>query len=79
MNAAQILLLWHLDTNVRAAAFACDALPASAVLPSLVVLDLDATLWTPELYQLRKLPGYRDASGADVLRARAECHLGTRF
>ena len=44
--------------------FACDELPASAVLPSLVVFDLDNTLWTPELYQLRKLPGYQDASGA---------------
>lgn len=43
--------------------FACDSLPASATMPSLVVFDLDATLWTPELYQLRKLPGYKDASG----------------
>lgn len=35
-------------------AFACDSLPATAVMPSLVVFDLDNTLWTPELYQLRK-------------------------
>ena len=32
-------------------------------LPSLIVFDLDNTLWTPELYQLRRLPGYADASG----------------
>jgi hypothetical protein len=44
-------------------AFACDLLPASAVMPSLVVFDLDNTLWTPELYMLRKLAGYKDASG----------------
>lgn len=44
--------------------FACDSLPPSAFLPSLVVFDLDHTLWTPELYQLRKLPGYQDASGS---------------
>jgi len=29
------------------AGFACDLLPDSAVLPSLVVFDLDHTLWTP--------------------------------
>ena len=43
--------------------FACDALPPSAALPALVVFDLDHTLWTPELYQLRQLAGYQDASG----------------
>eukprot|EP00961_Rhodomonas_salina_P098145 1320921-Rhodomonas_salina.2 len=39
-------------------------------MPSLVVFDLDATLWTPELYQLRKLPGYKDASDAVLFHHR---------
>jgi magnesium-dependent phosphatase 1 len=30
----------------------------SAYLPKLVVFDLDHTLWTPELYQLRHIPTY---------------------
>ena len=51
------------SSTLRMGDFACDTLPVSAVLPSLVVFDLDNTLWTPELYQLRKLPGYNDASG----------------
>ena len=38
-------------------------MPPSAALPALVVFDLDHTLWTPELYQLRQLAGYQDASG----------------
>jgi len=34
---------------------ATDASSTSTAVPSLIVLDLDNTLWTPELYQLRKL------------------------
>eukprot|EP00636_Phaeomonas_parva_P001575 CAMPEP_0118873632 /NCGR_PEP_ID=MMETSP1163-20130328/15362_1 /TAXON_ID=124430 /ORGANISM="Phaeomonas parva, Strain CCMP2877" /LENGTH=306 /DNA_ID=CAMNT_0006808923 /DNA_START=46 /DNA_END=963 /DNA_ORIENTATION=+ len=45
----------------RFGGFAADDLPADAALPKLVVFDLDHTLWTPELYQLRKLPNYADA------------------
>ena len=41
---------------------AVDSLPAEAVLPRLVVFDLDNTLWTPELYTLRSFSGYADAS-----------------
>ena len=37
-------------------------LASDAQLPRLVVFDLDHTLWTPELYTLRHLPGYDDAS-----------------
>ena len=37
-------------------------LASDARLPRLVVFDLDHTLWTPELYTLRHLPGYDDAS-----------------
>ena len=40
---------------------AIDRLPEGAVLPKLIVFDLDNTLWTPELYTLRYLDGYRDA------------------
>ena len=36
---------------------------SDARLPSLIVFDLDHTLWTPELYKLRSLKGYADASG----------------
>ena len=36
-------------------------LPAGAPLPKLIVLDLDNTVWTPELYTLRQLPGYASA------------------
>ena len=32
------------------------------VLPKLVVFDLDHTLWTPELYKLRRLEGYETAA-----------------
>ena len=41
---------------------AVNSLPAEAVLPRLVVFDLDNTLWTPELYTLRSFSGYADAS-----------------
>ena len=41
---------------------AVDTLPAEALLPRLVVFDLDNTLWTPELYTLRHFSGYADAS-----------------
>lgn len=34
----------------------------SAYLPKLVVFDLDHTLWTPELYQLRHIPTYRSVA-----------------
>ena len=37
-------------------------LASDAQLPRLVVFDLDHTLWTPELYPLRHLPGYDAAS-----------------
>ncbi|KAH8057797.1 hypothetical protein JL722_6336 [Aureococcus anophagefferens] len=39
--------------------------PSSATattLPKLLVFDLDHTLWTPELYTLRRLPGYQTAA-----------------
>ena len=36
--------------------------PAAATLPKLLVFDLDHTLWTPELYTLRRLPGYQTAA-----------------
>jgi len=36
-------------------------LPSGSSLPSLVVFDLDNTLWTPELYTLRRMPNYRTA------------------
>ena len=62
MQAASSLSLLDCKSG-GGAEFVCDNLPASAVLPSLVVFDLDHTLWTPELYQLRKLKGYSDASG----------------
>lgn len=42
--------------------YAVDELPAGARLPRLVVFDLDNTLWTPELYTLRHVPGYADVS-----------------
>ena len=38
-----------------------DRLADGAALPKLIVFDLDNTLWTPELYTLRHLAGYRDA------------------
>ena len=41
---------------------AVDALQEHAVLPRLIVFDLDNTLWTPELYTLRSFSGYSDAS-----------------
>ena len=41
---------------------AVDSLPEEAVLPRLIVFDLDNTLWTPELYTLRSFSGYADAS-----------------
>jgi len=37
----------RLSMSSSEAGFACDSLPDSAVLPSLVVFDLDHTLWTP--------------------------------
>ena len=39
------------------------AVAASALVarPKLIVFDLDATLWTPELYKLRRLPNYASA------------------
>ena len=41
----------------------CEAVADSVDhLPRLVVLDLDNTVWTPELYTLRHLPGYAAAS-----------------
>lgn len=39
-----------------------ESLPAEAELPGMIVFDLDNTLWTPELYTLRRLKGYADAS-----------------
>jgi len=36
-----------------------DGVPSDAPLPKLIVFDLDATLWEPELYQLRHLEGYQ--------------------
>ena len=44
------------------ASVAPPVLASDAQLPRLVVFDLDHTLWTPELYTLRHLPGYDDAS-----------------
>ena len=41
---------------------AVDSLSEEAVLPRLIVFDLDNTLWTPELYTLRTFSGYADAS-----------------
>jgi len=41
--------------------FVAATLPIDAPLPELVVFDLDNTLWTPELYTLRKLPNYDSA------------------
>ena len=41
---------------------AVDSLAAGSSLPQLVVFDLDNTLWTPELYTLRHLPGYATAA-----------------
>ena len=43
-------------------------LAVGAALPKVVVFDLDNTLWTPELYTLRKLPGY---AGAELPGPRA--------
>lgn len=42
--------------------------PNNAGLPSLIVFDLDNTLWTPELYQLRKLQSMdvNPVAGRDV-------------
>uniref|UniRef100_A0A0G4GFC1 CSD domain-containing protein n=1 Tax=Chromera velia CCMP2878 TaxID=1169474 RepID=A0A0G4GFC1_9ALVE len=53
--------------------FAVSFLPSpgdAAPLPKLIVFDLDNTLWTPELYTLRSLPGYRDASGPGPMAGR---------
>ena len=36
--------------------------PMDPLLPRMIVFDLDQTLWTPELYKLRRLPGYEDAA-----------------
>jgi magnesium-dependent phosphatase 1 len=47
---------------VGAAPLAIDGLPAGVRLPRLLVFDLDNTLWTPELYTLRHLPGYARAA-----------------
>ena len=41
--------------------FAALELPVDSSLPAMVVLDLDNTVWTPELFTLRKLPRYADA------------------
>ena len=43
------------------AKFAAAALDPASQLPKLVVLDLDNTVWTPELYTLRKLENYDSA------------------
>ena len=47
----------------RCIAVALHAVAASALVarPKLIVFDLDATLWTPELYKLRRLPNYASA------------------
>ena len=38
------------------------AIAASAFArPKLIVFDLDQTIWTPELYKLRRLPNYASA------------------
>lgn len=49
--------------SINKATYVADSLAADAVLPKLIVFDLDATLWTPELYTLRSLPGYKEALG----------------
>ena len=38
------------------------AAATAPTLPKLLVFDLDHTLWTPELYTLRRLPGYQTAA-----------------
>ena len=47
----------------RCIAVALHAVTASALVarPKLIVFDLDNTLWTPELYKLRRLPNYASA------------------
>ena len=47
----------------RCIAVALHAVAASALVarPKLIVFDLDQTLWTPELYKLRRLPNYASA------------------
>ena len=47
----------------RCIAVALHAVAASALVarPKLIVFDLDNTLWTPELYKLRRLPNYASA------------------
>ena len=49
--------------NHRCIAVALHAIAASALVarPKLIVFDLDNTLWTPELYKLRRLPNYASA------------------
>ena len=49
--------------NHRCIAVVLHAVAASALVarPKLIVFDLDATLWTPELYKLRRLPNYASA------------------
>ena len=49
---------WSAAGHISAVA----SLPEGARLPKLVVFDLDHTLWTPELYQLRQVPGYNTAA-----------------
>jgi magnesium-dependent phosphatase 1 len=46
--------------------FAIDALPADAILPKLIVFDLDHCLWTPELYTLRNVGPSGPRADADV-------------
>ena len=44
--------------------------PTLSALPELVVFDLDNTLWTPELYTLRQIPGYATAEPPGPLAGR---------
>ena len=61
--------------SLHASSYMTEQYPSS-LLPKLVVFDLDNTLWSPELYTLRKLPGYSDASGAGPI-AGADVQLFT--
>ena len=57
------------STSTSSATTASDS-PSPKKVPSLIVFDLDNTLWTPELYQLRKLqrqgPDAVPVAGRDV-------------
>ena len=47
--------------EVESAKLAAPTLPPGSAIPKLVVLDLDNTVWTPELYTLRQLDNYASA------------------